>query len=333
MYGKSVTPMMLSTFLVALQLLIEPASACPAPPPEATTADIVAHFYRHIQAVGQPVPECDQAIGDLAAGVCNDGGMDLFSRADAHAGLRQLAIAQQDQDAAELHCCLELAIRRKVSDDSSTPSARRDVNRKYLQRIEQTSPCKRSPICPADVLAPGFALNCVNVSAIMTPLTPPALPIELPAPAAPDQLVPEPVAISTPIPASATVPGTEPVKPIAPPQSRPPPPKVNLEMRRGGIAALTLGLLSLGITTSALIIGSVANEKIRTTPDDIRMRWDEAGQVMNPLAVSAAVISACTIVGISLIVCSRPEGCRRGRPVSPVEVGLGPTSLAVRGRF
>lgn len=280
--------MNLPALFITLSLAQEPTEACPAPPPEASTADIRAHLLQHIRTAGQKVPACDQAIDDLEATICANPSPDLYSRADAHNGLRELAAAQGDTDAVNLHCCVELALRDRYAkaaldesgEDPETVQDRREANQMLLAEIPKS--CPRSPICPADVLVAGYTLTCEGVAAALAP----------PKPAPP--------------------PTHAPIEPDERPELR-----VNTPMRRGGVTLLTLGALGVGTTVSALIVGAVANHKIAATAGDIRTRWDDTGRAMNSLAISAGVVSAvAVIVSIPLLVCSRPGGCGRTRRVA-----------------
>jgi len=277
--------MNLPALFITLSLAQEPTDTCPAAPPDASTADIRAHLLHHIRDAGQPVPACDTAIDDLEATICANQSQDLYSRADAHNGLRELAAAQGDTAAVTLHCCVELALRDRYAEatldesgeDLEAVQDRREANQMLM--AEMTKSCPRSPICPADVLVAGYTLTCEGVAAA---LAPPPRPESTPAPIRPDE-----------------------------------PPRVNTPMRRGGITLLTLGAIGMATTASALIVGAVANHKIAATAGDIRTRWDDTGRAMNSLAISAGVVSAvAAIVSIPLLVCSRPRGCGHTRRVA-----------------
>jgi hypothetical protein len=263
--------------------------------------DGLAEVSRRVEAVGEVEPACRPVIRALERRVCADTREDPYSRAADHAGLRDLFIAQGERRSADLHCCMELALRHGLG-VRALPEARREANAEYLRNLEDGKTCPRSPICPADVLAPGFALSCESVAEWMD------------RPIAPTRV--------------------EPVR-EGPVQPTPAPPPVRRAMRRAGLAMISLGALGAAAFVGALGLGAAATQQIRRTEGDERVRWDEAGRASELVAAfggALAVVGAA--IGAPLLRCSRAQRCRReGRAVADVRLEVTPTRFAVVGRF
>ncbi|MCY1060184.1 hypothetical protein [Nannocystis sp. SCPEA4] len=266
-----------------------------------TPVDALADVTQQLESAGGNAPGCAPVIRALERRICADTSDDLYSRAAGHASLRDVLLAQGQSRAAELHCCMELALRRDLAARAGS-DVRHEVNAEYLRGLEEEKNCQRSPICPADVLAPGFSLGCDSVAALME--GPPPV-VEGPRP---------------PQPATSGPPSL---------------PKVHVGMRRAGVASISLAGIAGAALLAGMGVGLAATQQIRQTEGDARMAWDRAGKASEVvMAVGGALALVGVALGVSLLRCGRTDRCGRARRSdSPAAFGLAPTGFAAAVRF